>query len=81
MPSNPYKQELIARKSIDRSIQHIKNLGADKGVNYNYFIKNILLEHAVSEKWVKNWIQKYYLKTGELKLIEDFLYNKEVEKK
>ena len=74
MPSNPYKEERRARVTINNSIQQIKGLTSNSGVNYKIFVRNVLLDCAVSENWVHKFINKYYVETKDIQIIEETIY-------
>ena len=72
MTSNPDKIKQRARIKMEDLINKMLP-GLPNGMNYNLFIKQIILSYPVSEFMVKTYVENYYLKDGILILKDGFL--------
>jgi hypothetical protein len=72
LTSNPDKIKQRARIKMEDLINKILP-GLPDGMNYNLFIKQIILSYPVSEFMVKKYVENYYLNDGILILKDGFL--------
>jgi hypothetical protein len=75
MPSNPYKDERVARIAIDNAIEQIVKL--DKTVLLDNLVRQILLSYDVSETMVRKFIVQFYAKTGVIEIKNGEIYGKQ----
>lgn len=71
MPSNPYIEEMKIRKKLHELLQTI--IEQKKEVQYWGLIHRILLSYPVSESWVHNYINNFYVRTKQLQIENDIL--------
>ena len=77
MVSNPYNQELKARKAINKILT--EGIKDDNQISLTCLIKEILLTYPVSEQTTKKFIINYYVNTGDFNLKDDLITkNKEL---
>lgn len=75
MPSNPYKEEIIIRQKLNNMMHQLITLKKD--IHYWDFVHNILLTYPVSERWVHNYINNFYVRKGLIKIENDIIKIKE----
>ena len=67
--TNPYKEELLARRAISKIIE----TGISKGnqISRTLLIHQISLQYSVSIRMIETFINRFYVGTGELVVNDD----------
>ena len=75
MPSNPHQEARDCYNYIDKVFKAITK----EGILYKDLIRTCLLDFSISEGVIKNFVDEYYISTGDVKNVDGVLYT-EVEK-
>lgn len=65
MVSNPFKEERQCRERIDQILKNLIKKEIDE-IHYKSLVKQCLVNFAVSRNMVENFIEDFYIDTGDI---------------
>jgi len=71
MPSNPHQEARDCYKYIDK----VFKAKTKDGILYKDLIRRCLLDFSISEGVIKNFVDEYYISTGDVKNIDGTLFS------